>query len=401
MKRVPKRNLLLLQFERRTIKLKISDIKVYKVKPRWIFVKVLTDEGIAGWGEMISGTKTETVVAGAYEMGKKLLGRNPFEIERLWQEMHRSFFRGGPINGTIISGLEMALWDIKGKALNLPVYELLGGAARDRIRVYSWIGGDRPSDVAEQAQERVDKGFTAIKMNATSELHYIDSYNKVQAVVDRVASIRDQVGDQLEIGIDFHGRVHRPMAKVLAHALEPYHPMFLEEVVLPENWESFDDIAREVSVPLATGERLYPRWDFKNLFRQGAVDIVQPDVALCGGILETRKIAAMAEAFDMGVAPHAPYGPVSLAATLQVDACTPNVFIQEQSLGIHYNQGFDLLDFVKNKEIFQYKDSYVQLPKGPGLGIDMDEDKIKEVAQEGLVWSNPAWKNYDGTIAEW
>ena len=381
--------------------MKISDIKVYKVKPRWIFVKVLTDEGIAGWGEMISGTKTETVVAGANEMGKKLIGRNPFEIERLWQEMHRSFFRGGPINGTIISGLEMALWDIKGKALNLPVYELLGGAARDRIRVYSWIGGDRPSDVAEQAQERVDKGFTAIKMNATSELHYIDSYNKVQAVVDRVASIRDQVGDQLEIGIDFHGRVHRPMAKVLAHALELYHPMFLEEVVLPENWESFDDIAREVSVPLATGERLYTRWDFKNLFRQGAVDIVQPDVALCGGILETRKIAAMAEAFDMGVAPHAPYGPVSLAATLQVDACTPNVFIQEQSLGIHYNQGFDLLDFVKNKEIFQYKDSYVQLPKGPGLGIDMDEDKIKEVAQEGLVWSNPAWKNYDGTIAEW
>lgn len=381
--------------------MKISDIKVYKVKPRWIFVKVLTDEGITGWGEMISGTKTETVVAGAYEMGKKLIGRDPFEIERLWQEMHRSFFRGGPINGTIISGLEMALWDIKGKALNLPVYELLGGAARDRIRVYSWIGGDRPSDVAEQAQARVDKGFTAIKMNATSELHYIDSYNKVQAVVDRVASIRDQVGDQLEIGIDFHGRVHRPMAKVLAHALEPYHPMFLEEVVLPENWDSFDDIAREVSIPLATGERLYTRWDFKNLFRQGAIDIVQPDVALCGGILETRKIAAMAEAFDMAVAPHAPYGPVSLAATLQVDACTPNVFIQEQSLGIHYNQGFDLLDFVKNKEIFQYKDSYVQLPKGPGLGIDMDEDKIKEVAKEGLVWSNPSWKNYDGTIAEW
>lgn len=381
--------------------MKISDINIYKVKPRWIFVKLSTDEGISGWGEMISGTKTETVVAGGYEIGKKLIGRNPFEIERLWQEMHRSFFRGGPINGTIISGLEMALWDIKGKALNLPVYELLGGAARDRIRVYSWIGGDRPSDVAEQAQARVDKGFTAIKMNATSEMHYIDSYNKVQAVVDRVASIRDQVGDKLEIGIDFHGRVHRPMAKVLAHALEPYHPMFLEEVVLPENWDSFDDIAREVSIPLATGERLYTRWAFKNLFQQGAIDIVQPDVAMCGGILETRKIAAMAEAYDMACAPHAPYGPVSLAATLQVDACTPNVFIQEQSLGIHYNQGFDLLDFVKNKEIFQYKNSYVELPKGPGLGIDMDEDKIKKVAQEGLVWNNPSWKNYDGTIAEW
>lgn len=381
--------------------MKISDITVYKVKPRWIFVKVSTDEGVEGWGEMISGTKTETVVAGAKEMGNRLIGRNPFEIERLWQELHRSFFRGGPINGTIISGLEMALWDIKGKALGVPVYELLGGAARDRIRVYSWIGGDRPSDVAEQAKQRVAKGFTAIKMNATSELHYIDSYKKVQAVVDRVASIRDATGDDLEIGIDFHGRVHRPMAKVLAKALEPLHPMFLEEVVLPENWDSFDDIAREVSIPLATGERLYTRWEFKNLFQQGAVDIVQPDVALTGGILETRKIAAMAEAYDMGVAPHAPYGPVALAATLQIDACTPNVFIQEQSLGIHYNQGFDLLDFVKNKEIFQYKDSYVDIPKGPGLGIEMDEDKIKAVAQQGLVWTNPSWKNYDGTVAEW
>ncbi|WP_203623667.1 MULTISPECIES: galactonate dehydratase [unclassified Lacticaseibacillus] len=381
--------------------MKISSIDIYKVKPRWIFVKVNTDEGISGWGEMISGTKTETVVTGAKEMGDRLIGRNPFEIERLWQELHRSFFRGGPINGTIISGLEMALWDIKGKALNVPVYELLGGAARDRIRVYSWIGGDRPSDVGEQAQVRVDKGFSAIKMNATSELHYIDSYQKVQAVVDRVESIRNTVGDKLEIGIDFHGRVHRPMAKVLAKALEPYHPMFLEEVVLPENWDSFDDIAREVSVPLATGERLYTRWQFKELFQQGAVDIVQPDVAMCGGILETRKIAAMAEAYDMAVAPHAPYGPVALAATLQVDACTPNVFIQEQSLGIHYNQGFDLLDFVKNKEIFQYKDGYVDLPKGPGLGIDMDEDKIKDIAQQGLVWTNPSWKNYDGTIAEW
>lgn len=381
--------------------MKISNIEVYKVKPRWIFVKISTDEGIIGWGELISGTKTETVVAGAYEMGKKLVGRNPFEIERLWQELHRSFFRGGPINGTIVSGLEMALWDIKGKALGLPIYELLGGAARNRIRVYSWIGGDRPSDVAQQAQERVDKGFSAIKMNATSEMHYIDSYNKVSAVVDRVASIRDQVGDKLEIGIDFHGRVHRPMAKVLAKALEPYHPMFLEEVVLPENWESFSDISNEVAIPLATGERLYTRWQFKNLFRQGAVDIVQPDVSLCGGILETRKIAAMAEAFDMACAPHAPYGPVSLAATLQVDACTPNVFIQEQSLGIHYNQGFDLLDFVKNKEIFQYKDGFVDLPTNPGLGIEMDEDMIRDVAQQGLVWSNPSWKNYDGTIAEW
>jgi galactonate dehydratase len=381
--------------------MKISDFVIYKVKPRWIFIKINTDEGVSGWGEMVSGTKTETVVAGAKEMCNRIIGKDPFEIERIWQRLHRSFFRGGPINGTIISGIEMALWDIKGKSLGVPVYELLGGAARDRIKVYSWIGGDRPSDVVEMAQQRWDKGFRAVKMNATSEMHYIDSLEKIDAAVERVASIRDKFGDAMSIGIDFHGRVHKPMAKVLAKALEPYHPMFIEEPVLPENWESFQTIANEVSTPIATGERLYTRWQFKRLFQQGAVDIVQPDISLCGGLLEERKIAAMAEAYDMAVAPHAPYGPVALAATFQVDACTPNMFIQEQSLGIHYNQGFDLLDFVKNKEIFQYKDSFVGLPKKPGLGIEMDEDKIKDVAQQGLVWTNPAWENYDGTIAEW
>lgn len=382
--------------------MKISKITVYKVKPRWIFVKLSTDEGIDGWGEMISGTKTETVVAGAYEVGERfLLGQNPFEIERLFQEMHRSFFRGGPIHGTIVSGLEMALWDIKGKALNVPIYELLGGAARDRIKVYSWIGGDRPDDVAEQAQDRVDRGFTAVKMNATEELHYIDSYVKIEEVVERVASIRERFGNKLDIGIDFHGRVHKPMAKVLAKALEPYHPMFLEEVVLPENEEHFKEVAQLVATPLATGERLYTRWQFKTLFQQGAIDVIQPDAALCGGIMEMRKIAAMAEAYDVAVAPHAPYGPVALAATLQVDSCTPNVFIQEQSLGIHYNKGFDLLDFVKNKEVFQYKDGYVEIPSKPGLGLEMDEDRVRDISQEGLIWTNPKWKNYDGTIAEW
>lgn len=381
--------------------MKITKVTMYEIKPRWIFVRVLTDEGIEGWGEMISGTKTETVMAGAKELAQRIIGRNPFEIERLWQELHRSFFRGGPINGTIISGLEMALWDIKGKAFGVPVYELLGGAARDRIKVYSWIGGDRPSDVGAGALDRLNKGFTAVKMNATDELHYVDSYEKVQAVVDRVASIRETCGDKMAIGVDFHGRVHKPMAKVLAKALEPYHLMFIEEPVLPENWEAFEQIAREVAIPIATGERLYTRWEFKRLFQQGCVDIVQPDVAMCGGILETRKICAMAEAYDMAAAPHAPYGPIALAATLQVDACTPNVFIQEQSLGIHYNQGFDLLDFIKNKDIFAYEDGYVQLPTKPGLGLDMDIDKIEEISAEGLHWTNPSWKNYDGTIAEW
>lgn len=379
----------------------ITDIEVFTVKPRWIFIKILTDSGISGWGEMISGTKTDTVVSGARELSKRIIGRNPFEIEKIFQELHRSFFRGGPINGTIVSGIEMALWDIKGKALNIPVYEMLGGIARESIKVYSWIGGDRPDDVLNEAKDRFNRGFTAVKMNATEELHYIDSYEKIQQVVDRVSSIREHFGDKMQIGIDFHGRVHKPMAKVLAKALEPYKPMFLEEVVLPENEEAFEEVANHTSTPLATGERLYTRWQFKNIFRSGKIDIIQPDVALCGGVLELRKIAAMAEAFDIAVAPHAPYGPIALAATLQVDVCTPNVFIQEQSLGIHYNKGFDLLDFVENKKIFQFKDGFLDIPKEPGLGLIIDENKVKEVAQEGLVWSNPSWKNYDGTIAEW
>lgn len=381
--------------------MKITEIKVYKVKPRWIFVRVLTDEGLEGWGEMISGTKTETVVAGAYEIGNRLIGRNPLEIERLWQEMHRSFFRGGPINGTIVSGFEMALWDIKGKYYNTPVYELLGGAARDNLRVYSWIGGDRPDDVVAEAQDRVDRGFNAIKMNATEELHYIDSFKEIDKVSQRVAALRDKFGYDLDIAVDFHGRVHKPMAKVLAKELEQYKLMFMEEVVLPENEEAFEQVATVTSTPLATGERLVSRWDFKNIFKRGVIDIIQPDVALVGGILETRKIAAMAEMYDMAVAPHAPYGPIALAATFQVDACTPNVFIQEQSLGIHYNKGFDLLDFVKNKEIFQYKDGFIDIPKGPGLGLEMDINLIEDIHKEGLVWTNPQWKHYDGTIAEW
>lgn len=382
--------------------MKITDVTVYVVKPRWIFLKLQTDEGINGWGECVSGAKTNTVVAGIHEVAKNFLfGKNPFEIEKLFQEMHRSFYRGGPVNGTVISGLEVALWDIKGKALNVPVYELLGGKAKEKVRVYSWIGGDQPHDVAQQAKKRLDMGFNAIKMNATGALHYIDSPQRISEVVNRIKAIRDCCGDDFDVAIDFHGRVHKGFAKRMAKELEPYHPMFLEEVVLPENQEAFKDVAQHVVTPLATGERLYTRWEWKDIFRQGAIDIVQPDVLLCGGILETRKILAMAEAYDMAGAPHAPYGPVALAATLQVDACTPNVFIQEQSLGIHYNKEYDLLDFVKNKEIFDYKNSFVQIPQGPGLGIEMDEDFIKKVASQGLDWHNPSWETYDGSISEW
>lgn len=381
--------------------MKVTGFTTYRVRPRWIFLKITTDEGVEGWGEVISGTRTETVVTCLEETMRHVVGRDPNDIEDIWQCLYRYFFRGGPVHMTCVSGIEMALWDIKGKSLGVPVWQLLGGRARNRIRVYSWIGGDRPSDVAAEAAKRRDAGFSAVKLNCCSEMHYIDSFAKVEEVTSRIASIREAVGYDLDVGIDFHGRVHKAMAKVLLAELEQFHPMFVEEPVLPENTELMSDLAKDTTIPIATGERLMTRWGYKQLFAQDAVSIVQPDLSLAGGILEVRKICAIAEAHDMAAAPHAPYGPVALAATLQLDVCTPNVFIQEQSLGIHYNQGFDLLDFVSNKEIFQFEQGYLTIPEGPGLGITVDEEKVREVSLEGLSWDNPRWRNYDGTIAEW
>ena len=381
--------------------MKVTGFTTYRVRPRWIFLKITTDEGVEGWGEVISGTRTETVVTCLEETMRHVVGRDPNDIEDIWQCLYRYFFRGGPVHMTCVSGIEMALWDIMGKSLGVPVWQLLGGHARDRIRVYSWIGGDRPSDVAAEAAKRRDAGFSAVKLNCCSEMHYIDSFAKVEEVTSRIASIREAVGYDLDVGIDFHGRVHKAMAKVLLAELEQFHPMFVEEPVLPENTELMADLAKGTTIPIAAGERLMTRWGYKQLFAQDAVSIVQPDLSLAGGILEARKICAIAEAHDMAAAPHAPYGPVALAATLQLDVCTPNVFIQEQSLGIHYNQGFDLLDFVSNKEIFQFEQGYLPIPEGPGLGITVDEEKVREVSLEGLSWDNPRWRNYDGTIAEW
>jgi galactonate dehydratase len=381
---------------------KISSVELFKVPPRWLFLKVSTDEVISGWGEPIVEGRAETVRAAVEEMSEYLIGNDPFRIEDHFQVLYRGgFYRGGPILTSALSGIEQALWDIKGKALNVPVYELLGGAAREKMRVYNWIGGDRPMDVAKAARAQTEAGFTAVKMNATEELHYIDSHAKLDAAVERLAAVREAGGQDLDIGIDFHGRVHKGTAKALARELDTYNPMFIEEPVLPENTEALREVARHTTTPIALGERLYTRWGFKGVLADGYVDIVQPDLSHAGGILETRKISAMAEAFDVAVAPHCPLGPIALAASLQLDACTPNAIIQEQSLGIHYNEGSDLLDYLKDPAVFAYERGYVAVPVGPGLGIEIDEEKVREAAKVGHHWRNPVWRNEDGTMAEW
>ncbi|MFD0694546.1 galactonate dehydratase [Paenibacillus sp. GCM10027628] len=382
--------------------MKITKLELFKVPPRWLFLKVETDEGITGWGEPVVEGKADTVAAAVMEMSEHIIGTDPMRIEDLFQVLYRGgFYRGGPILSSAISGIEQALWDIKGKFYNAPVYDLLGGACRERTRVYSWIGGDRPSDVGQAAKQQVAAGFTAVKMNATEEMHYIDSIGKVDAAIARIAAVREAVGKEVGIGIDFHGRVHKSMAKIIAKELEPYRPMFIEEPVLPENNEALKEIARYTSCPIATGERMYTRWGFKELLAQGIVDIIQPDLSHAGGILETRKIAAMAEAYDIAVAPHCPLGPIALAACLQLDTCSPNAFIQEQSLGIHYNQGSDLLDYLVDPSVFKYEDGFVRNLTAPGLGIEVNEAKVREMAAIGHNWKNPVWRQADGTVAEW
>jgi len=382
--------------------MKITNINSYLVRPRWHFIEIETDEGITGWGEPVIEGKAFTVKACVEEMKSYLIGQNPMKIEDIWNTLYRAgFYRGGPILMSAIAGIDQALWDIKGKYYNAPVYELMGGACRDKMRVYSWIGGDRPSDVARAAKEKQNAGFTAIKMNATEELQYIDSYDKVDAVLERVASIREATGKYFGIAIDFHGRVHKPMAKILAKKLEEYNPMFIEEPVLSENMEAFLEIAQSSNIPIATGERLFSRWDFKRLFNLGCVDIIQPDLSHAGGITEVKKIASMAEAYDIALAPHCPLGPVALAACLQVDATCHNAVIQEQSIGIHYNEGRSVLDYVLNPEDFEFKDGFIDLPRKPGLGVIMNKELIVEENQNPHSWKNPVWRHKDGSIAEW
>ncbi|MEI8717764.1 galactonate dehydratase [Mesorhizobium sp. ISC11] len=382
--------------------MKIISLTTYIVPPRWLFLKIETDAGVAGWGEPVVEGRALTVEAAVKELGDYLIGKDPRLIEDHWTVMHRGgFYRGGPILMSAIAGIDQALWDIKGKALGVPVHELLGGKLRDSIKVYSWIGGDRPAEVAAGAREMVARGFLALKMNGTEELQIVDSHDKIDAAVERVAMVREAVGPNIGIAVDFHGRVHRPMARALVKELEPYRLMFIEEPVLSENREALKEIAALGSTPIALGERLYSRWDFKSVFEEGVVDIIQPDLSHAGGITECRKIAAMAEAYDVAVAPHCPLGPIALAACLQLDAVSYNCFIQEQSLGIHYNAANDLLDYAANKDVFRYEDGYVAIPDGPGLGVEIDEDYVKERAREGHRWRNPVWRHKDGSFAEW
>lgn len=379
--------------------MKIDRIETFYVPPRWLFVRIESDDGAVGWGEASLEGHAEAVDGAIAALRDRFVGHDPYRIEDIWQIGYRGgFYRGGPVLMSALAGLEQALWDLKGRALNLPVWEMLGGRVRDKVRAYAWIGGDRPHEIGAAAKARKEQGFSAVKMNATAELGWIGTPKIFDEVIARVQAAQ---AAGLDVGLDFHGRVHRPLAKQLAKALEPLGLLFIEEPLLSENPEGLAQIASLVSTPIALGERLYSRWDFKPFFESGAVDIIQPDLSHAGGILECRKIAAMAEAYDVAVAPHCPLGPLALAACLQVAACTPNVAIQEMSLGIHYNVGADLFTYCKKKEQLTPLEGFLPIPTGSGLGVDIDEAVVREHAKEAHRWRNPIWRQADGSFAEW
>ncbi|KAL2223088.1 mandelate racemase/muconate lactonizing enzyme family protein [Thermoascus aurantiacus ATCC 26904] len=381
---------------------KIKLIEYFRVLPRWLFVKVTDEEGHYGWGESTLEGHTEAVEGTLQALSKRFQGYEADNIEHIWQTAWRlGFYRGGPVFMSAISGIDIALWDLKGRRLGVPIHQLLGGKVRNKVSVYAWIGGDRPSDVETAAKQRLAQGFKAIKMNATEDVNWLDSPRVLESCVERLKAVKS-VG--LDAALDFHGRLHKPMAKQLAKALEPHHPLFIEEPLLCEHPEGIKHLSGLVSCPIALGERLYNRWDVKRFLEDGSVDILQPDISHCGGISELRRICSMAEAYDVAIAPHCPLGPIALAACIQVDLTTPNFAIQEMSLGIHYNTEageYDVTSYIKDPKVFEVKDGYIDAPTAPGLGIEVDEEMVRRVAKDAEPWKPKEFYGVDGSIREW
>jgi len=382
--------------------MKITALKTYVVPPRWLFLKVETDEGITGWGEPVLEGHAETLAAKIRELEGFLIGRDPMLIEDTWQMIYRNgCYRGGPVLMSAMSGIDMALWDIKGKAYGQPIHALLGGKVRDRVRSYRWIGGDRPANLIAEARALIEAGYDACKFNVTEELQYIDSYRKVDGILRRLFALREAVGTTMDLAFDFHGRVHLPMARVLLKEMEPLRPLFVEDAVVSAHVDAMADLQRATSITLCIGERLHSRYDFRAVFEKRAAGLINPDTAHVGGISEMVRIGHMAEAYDIGMAPHCPLGPIALAACLQVDAICYNAVIQEQSLGIHYNQGGDLNDYLMPESRFRVEEGFLPIPDGPGLGITLDEAVIEDRARTGHSWRAPVWRHADGSIADW
>lgn len=368
-------------------KIRITRLETFKVKPRFLFLKIYTDEGITGLGEPIVEGRADTVAEAINEIAPYLVGKDPRRVIHHWQAIYRhAFYRGGPILTSALSGVEQAMWDIKGKALGVPVYELLGGPTRQRIRVYKHAG------TVDAIKKGKDDGFTAFKtgvLNATQS-GAVASAEFIDKAVEQFALLREAAGKDADIGIDFHGAISPQNAALLIKELEPFRPMFIEEPVQCQNVDVMSDLARKTHIPIATGERIFTKWGFREILEKGAASILQPDLCHAGGIFETRLIAGMAEAYYASVAPHNPLGPVSLACGIQLAASIPNFLCQEQvTLGEGYL-----------KIPFKVVDGHIPIPETPGLGIELDDEALSD--KLGHDWKNSeTYLDSDGSVVDW
>jgi galactonate dehydratase len=362
--------------------IKVTKIESFVLKNSWVFVKISTDAGIVGWGEMLKDD-AKACAAGALEVGDYLIGQDPCRVVHHWQAIHRgAFYRGGPIKTAISSGIDQALWDIKGKVYGVPIYKLLGGPTRDRIRVYGRVNPETGVDAIKVGPRGGER--QAIK--------YIEGQKYVDEVVERFKALRDKHGSNVDIGIDFHGAVQPPTAMILMKALEPYNPWFYEEVVQALNVDIMAELARKTHIPVATGERIFTKWGFKEILEKRAATILQPDVCYAGGITELKIIAGMAEAYYTPLAPHNPQGPCSLAASFQIAAAIPNFLIQERG----DNEYEDLLA----KPLPPITKGHRPLLTDPGLGITIDEDKLMAQVGEPRPYM-PRFDPDDGSVVDW
>jgi galactonate dehydratase len=379
---------------------KVVGIETFLVAPRWLFLRVETDDGIVGWGEPVLEGHAETVETAVHSLSEHLIGTDPLLIEDHWQVMTKGgFYRGGPVLSSAVAGIDQALWDIAGKARGVPVHDLIGGRVRDEVRVYAWIGGDEPEEVAEHALGRIEEGFTALKMVVAGRLDPVISQAELRRVVGRVRAVREAIGPEYDIAVDFHGRASAAMAGRLLAELEELDLLFVEEPVAPEHLVALPRLVAGTRTPLACGERLYSRWDFEPVLQAG-IAVVQPDVSHAGGISEGRRIAAQAELYGALMAPHCPLGPIALAASMQLDLAVPNFLIQEQSFGMHYGPTA-LVDYLADTKVFRRVDGRVPRLVGPGLGVEIDEAAVRKAATTGHKWRTPLWRHADGSLADW
>lgn len=382
--------------------MKITALRTFAVPPRWLFLKIETDEGVSGWGEPVLEGHAATLAAKIAEYAPFLIGHDPARITDIWQMLYRNgCYRDGPILMSALSGIDMALWDIRGKSLGQPVHALLGGRVRDRIRAYTWIGGDVADTLIEDAHRAIADGYGAAKFNVAGALPMIASYAQIDAVTARIGALRDAVGPGFDLAIDFHGRVSVPMARVLLRELEPLHPIFVEDAVLSGQIPAMADLARATPIPLVCGERLHSQSDFRQVLELRAAGIINPDTAHVGGITAMLRLGAWAEAYDVALTPHCPLGPIALAACLQVDGLCHNAVLQEHASAIHYNGAIGQNDYITGGAAFALADGCIAIPDGPGLGIEVDERAVIGHAAAGHDWRAPVWRHSDGAIAEW